>query len=154
MGGRFVGGWAGVRLDRVGEGKEIIRDGWQKWGQGGAGLAHSLYSTLLLEAALQSGDFQEGIDLATAALAKTQKLGERSHEAELHRLRGELVWKLSGDLQKAEADFIEAANIARRQQARSYELRALNSLCQHRLDGETRAHLASPYGWVTEGFWA
>jgi len=150
--GHFLLGWTLVRLDRVGEGTEIIRDAWQKWGQAGAGLAHSLYSTFLLEAALQSGDFQEGIDLATAALAKTQKLGERSHEAELHRLRGELVWKLSGDLQKAEADFIEAANIARRQQARSYELRALNSLCQHRLDGETRAQLASAYGWFTEGF--
>ena len=44
---------------------------------------------------------------------------------------------------KAEADFMEAANIARRQQARSYELRALNSLCQHRQDRETLGQLSS-----------
>jgi predicted ATPase len=150
--GRFLLGWTLTRLDRVQEGTEIIRDAWEKWGQAGAGLAHSLYSTFLLEASLQTGDLKEGIDLATAALAKAQTLAERSHEAELYRLRGELIWKLKGDLKEAEADFIEAANIARRQQSRSYELRALNSLCQHRLDAETRAQLASAYAWFTEGF--
>jgi predicted ATPase len=150
--GRFLLGWSLTRLDRIQEGREIIRDAWEKWGQAGAGLAQSLYSTFLLEAALQTGDFQEGIDLATSALAKAGKLAERSHEAELYRLRGELVWRLSGDRKKAEADFIEAANIARRQQARSYELRALNSLCQHRLDSETRAQLAAAYTWFSEGF--
>lgn len=150
--GRFLLGWTLTRLDRVQEGTEIIRDALEKWGQAGAGLAHSLYSTFLLEASLQTGDLKEGIDLATAALAKAQRLAERSHEAELYRLRGELVWKLTGDLKQAEADFLEAANVARRQQARSYELRALNSLCQHRLDAETRAQLATAYAWFTEGF--
>ena len=90
--------------------------------------------------------------MATSALTNAHKQAERSHEAELYRLRGELTWRLSGDRKKAEADFMEAASVARRQQARSYELRALNSLCQHRLDGETRAQLASAYAWFTEGF--
>jgi serine/threonine protein kinase/tetratricopeptide (TPR) repeat protein len=150
--GRFLLGWSLVRLDRVQEGTEIIRDAWQHWGQAGAGLAHSLYSTFLLEAALESGDLQKGIDLATAALAEARRRSERSHEAEVQRLRGELVFKLSGDLKKAEADFIEAANIARRQQARSYELRALNSICRHRPDADTRAQLAAAYNWFSEGF--
>jgi len=150
--GRFLLGWSLTRLDRTQEGTKTIRDAWKQWGQAGAGLAHSLYTTFLLEAALQTGDLEEGIALATSALTTARKLGERSHEAELCRLRGELVWKLSGDRKKAEADFIEATNVARRQQARSYELRALNSLCQHRLDGETRAQLASAYAWFTEGF--
>jgi tetratricopeptide (TPR) repeat protein len=150
--GRFLLGWSLIRLGHTQEGTEIIRDAWKHWGQAGAGLAHSLYTTFLLEAALQTGDLQEGIDLATAALAESRRRSERSHEAEVQRLRGELVWKLSGDVKKAEADFIEAANIARRQQARSYELRALNSLCRHRLDGETRAQLAAAYNWFSEGF--
>jgi len=150
--GRFLLGWSLIRLGHTQEGTEIIRDAWKHWGQAGAGLAHSLYTTFLLEAALQTGDLQEGIDLATAALAEARRRSERSHEAEVQRLRGELVWKLSGDLKKAEADFIEAANIARRQQARSYELRALNSLCRHRLDAETRAQLAAAYNWFSEGF--
>jgi predicted ATPase len=85
-------------------------------------------------------------------LSRAEKQAEHSHQAELYRLRGELVWQLTGDREKAEMDFMEAANVARRQQARSYELRALNSLCQHRLDGETRALLASAYAWFTEGF--
>ncbi len=150
--GRFLLGWSLTRLDRFQEGTEIIRDAWKRWGRAGAGLAQSLYSTFLLEAALQTGDFEQAIDLATTSLTKARKLAERSHEAELCRLRGELMWKLSGNREKAEEDFIEAVNIARRQQARSYELRALNSLCQHRLDGETRAQLASAYAWFTEGF--
>ena len=158
--GRFLLGWSLTRLDQVREGTEIIRDAWKHWGQAGAGLAHSLYSTFLLEAALDSGDLDEGIRLATAALSETRKLEERSHEAELCRLRGELIWKLSpdlnkdpkGDLQKAEANLMEAVSIARRQQARSYELRALNSLCRHRPDAETRAQLAAAYSWFSEGF--
>ncbi len=150
--GRFLLGWALTRLDRIPEGTEIIRDAWKRWGRAGAGLAQSLYSTFLLEAALQAGDFEPAIDLATTSLTKARTLAERSHEAELCRLRGELLWKLSGNREKAEADFIEAVNIARRQQARSYELRALNSLCQHRQDSETRAQLASAYAWFTEGF--
>jgi predicted ATPase len=93
-------------------------------------------------------------------LSETRRLAERSHEAELCRLRGELIWKLSpdlnkdpkGDLQKAEANLMEAVSIARRQQARSYELRALNSLCRHRPDAETRAQLAAAYSWFSEGF--
>ncbi len=117
--GRFLLGWSLTRLGRTQEGMEIIRDAWKHWGQAGAGLAHSLYTTFLLEAALQSGDLEEGISLATAALDEARRRSERSHEAEVQRLRGELVFKLSGDLKKAEADFIEAANIARRQQARS-----------------------------------
>jgi serine/threonine protein kinase/tetratricopeptide (TPR) repeat protein len=154
--GRFLLGWSLTRLDQIREGTEIIRDAWKHWGQAGAGLAHSLYSTFLLEAALDSGDIEEGIGLATAALSETRRLAERSHEAELCRLRGELVWKLSSDpkkhLKKAEADFMEAVSIARRQQARSYELRALNSLCRHQQDAETRAQLAAAYSWFSEGF--
>jgi predicted ATPase len=154
--GRFLLGWSLTRLDQVREGTEMIRDAWKHWGQAGAGLAHSLYSTFLLEAALDSGDLENGIGLATAALSETRRLAERSHEAELCRLRGELVRKLSPnpkkDLKTAEGDFMEAVSIARRQQARSYELRALNSLCRHRLDAETRAQLATAYSWFSEGF--
>jgi serine/threonine protein kinase/predicted ATPase len=150
--GHFLLGWSLIRLGQTKEGTEMVRDAWKQWSGGGAGVAHSLYATFLLEAALQAGDLEEGIELATAALAEARRRSERSHEAEVQRLRGELVWKLSGDRERAEADFIEAANIARRQQSRSYELRALNSLCQHRRDGETRAQLATAYAWFSEGF--
>jgi len=150
--GRFLLGWALVREGAVQDGMEMIRDAWTRWGQAGAGLAHSLYATFLLEAASQAGNLEEGRDQATAALANARKSAERSHEAELCRLRGELIWKLSGDGERAEADFREAIQVARRQQARSYELRALNSLYQLRQDHEAREQLAAAYSWFSEGF--
>jgi serine/threonine protein kinase/predicted ATPase len=149
--GNFLLGWALVREGSVAEGAEAIRHAWKQWTEAGAGLAHSLYATFLLEAALQSGDFAEGLDLANAALARARELGERSHEAELCRLRGHLVWKISGCAEKGEADFREAVSVARRQQARSYELRALNSLCQCRPDAAACAQLATAYAGFSEG---
>jgi serine/threonine protein kinase/predicted ATPase len=150
--GNFLLGWALVREGSVAEGTGIIRDAWEKWTGAGAGLAHSLYATFLLEAALQSGDFEEGLRLADAALARARELAEHSHEAELCRLRGHLIWKLSGSARKAEADFREAIRVARRQQARSYELRARNSLFQCTQDDAARTQLASAYAGFSEGF--
>ena len=63
---------------------------------------------------------------------------------------------LQGDEAKAEASFCRAIQVARRQQARSWELRATVSLCrlwrqQGRVD-EARQMLSEVYGWFTEGF--
>jgi serine/threonine protein kinase/tetratricopeptide (TPR) repeat protein len=150
--GNFMLGWALIREGSVAEGAEAIRGTWKQWTEAGAGLAHSLYTTFLLEAALQSDDLAEGLNLANGALARARELGEHSHESELCRLRGHLVWKISGSADRAEADFREAVSVARCQQARSYELRALNSLCQCRQDAAARAELATAYAGFSEGF--
>ena len=80
----------------------------------------------------------------------------RFYEAELHRLKGELL--LAADAQMADAEncFREAINTAQRQQAKSWELRATLSLArllmkQRRRD-EARSMLAEIYDWFTEGF--
>jgi predicted ATPase len=84
-----------------------------------------------------------------------EETDERHWEAELYRLKGELLLT-QGDKTEAEASFHKAIEVARHQQARSWELRATVSLCrlwrkQGRVD-EARQMLAEIYGWFTEGF--
>jgi predicted ATPase len=84
-----------------------------------------------------------------------EETDERHWEAELYRLKGELLLT-QGDKTEAEASFHKAIEVARRQQAKSWELRATVSLCrlwrkQGRVD-EARQTLAEIYGWFTEGF--
>ncbi len=79
------------------------------------------------------------------------------YEPELHRLEGELRLRQDpADEQKAEACFQRAVAIARRQQAKSWELRAATSLARlWRNQGkraEARDLLAPVYSWFTEGF--
>jgi predicted ATPase len=78
-------------------------------------------------------------------------------EAELYRLKGELLLTLSRDHQAAaEACYHQALDVARRQQARSLELRAATSLSrlwqQQGKRREACQRLAEIYGWFTEGF--
>ena len=82
---------------------------------------------------------------------------ERFYEAEVHRVQGELVLAQAADQHaQAETCFQHALAIARRQQARSWELRAAMSLArlwqQQGKRAEARALLAPVYGWFTEGF--
>ena len=83
--------------------------------------------------------------------------GARGWNAEIHRLRGELIGRLTyPDPAKAEDSFRTALAIAREQGTRGYELRAATSLARL-LDeqgrrGKARDLLAPVYGWFTEGF--
>ena len=83
--------------------------------------------------------------------------GGRQTEAELHRLHGELLLRQAvPDAPAAEACFQQALDIARRQQAKSWELRATVSLSrlwqQQGKRAAARELLAPVYGWFTEGF--
>jgi predicted ATPase len=91
------------------------------------------------------------------ALALVNAGGERRHEAELYRLQGELLLALSADnTMEAEICFHQALEIARRQRAKSWELRAAMSLSRlwQQQGKRAKAHelLAPIYGWFTEGF--
>ena len=82
---------------------------------------------------------------------------ERWAEAEGHRVKGELLRDLSADnYREAESFFQSAIAIARRQQAKSLELRAAMSLARlwqrQGKRAEARELLAPVYGWFTEGF--
>ena len=83
--------------------------------------------------------------------------GERGYESELYRLKGELLLQQSSDNQaEAEACFHHALDIARSQQAKSFELRTATSLARlwQQQGKRQEAHdlLAPVYNWFTEGF--
>jgi predicted ATPase len=89
------------------------------------------------------------------ALALVERRDERMWEAEINRVKGELLLE-SGGSSEAETCFRHAIDIARRQSAKSLELRATTSLArlldkQGRRD-EARRMLGEIYGWFTEGF--
>jgi predicted ATPase len=91
------------------------------------------------------------------ALTAVHKTGERQHEAEIYRLKGEFLLKQDvPDEQEAESCLHQAVEAARRQQAKSWELRAAMSLARlwQRQGKRAEAHalLAPIYGWFTEGF--
>jgi len=103
----------------------------------------------------------EGLRLVDEALATVEKSGERSWQAEVHRLHGELLLQQAGSdattstaAEVAEVCFRQALAVARDQQARSLELRAamsLGRLC-HRLGQRQRGTevLAPICGWFAD----
>jgi DNA-binding winged helix-turn-helix (wHTH) protein/predicted ATPase len=111
----------------------------------------------LAEVCGQVGQVDEGVCQQAEALALVDTTGERHTEAELYRLHGELLLRQAlPEAQAAEACFQLALDIACRQQAKWWELRAAMSLArlwqQHGKRTEAYALLAPIYGWFTEGF--
>jgi predicted ATPase len=121
------------------------------------GAAVTMPSSLasLAQAYGQVGEIGKALDLLDEALGLVDKNGERCWEAELHRLKGELMLRKE-EQAGAEACFQLALDVARHQRARSWELRAATSLSRlwHRQDrrAKARALLQDIYGWFSEGF--
>jgi len=114
---------------------------------------------MLVEAHKQVGQIAEGLTAVAEALVAVDKSGERMCEAELYRLKGELSLKsrqVRSPESEAEECFLKAIEIARRQSAKSLELRAVMSLSQlwqqQGRKEDARQMLAEIYGWFTEGF--
>jgi predicted ATPase len=100
---------------------------------------------------------EAGLPILAEALAIAHNTGECFYEAELYRLKGELLLQQGiPDAQQAETCFRHAIDIARQQEAKSLELRAAMSLSrlwqQQGKRAEARELLAPIYGWFTEGF--
>jgi predicted ATPase len=97
----------------------------------------------------------EALVLVGEALAAVETSGERIAEAEIYRIKGELLLD-SKRSSEAETCFRHAIDIASRQSAKSLELRAVTSLSRllqkQGKKEEARQMLAEIYGWFTEGF--
>jgi serine/threonine protein kinase/predicted ATPase len=158
-GGAILHGWALAEQGRAAEGIHQIRQGLAGWQATGA-LSHRPYHlALLAESLARDGQVREGLSTLAEALALCTATSERFLEAELHRLRGELL--LAGTevgpstWGPADTCFRQALQVARAQQAKSLELRAVMSLGRlYRPQGqqaEARVLLAETYGWFAEG---
>ena len=121
-----------------------------------ADLGRSRYLALLGEACGAAGQLAEGLSLLAEALAFAEQSGERFYEAEIYRLRGELLLQSEAPQAEVEECFHQAIKVAQRQQAKSPELRAVMSLARlWQRQGkreEARQMLTEIYGWFTEGF--
>ena len=115
------------------------------------------FCTLLAEVCDHLGHTQDGLQALAEAYTLVEQQEERWWEAEVCRLRGVLLLRQPGTPQaEAEAWLRRALDVARRQEAKSLELRAAMSLSrlsqQQGKQAEARALLAPIYGWFTEGF--
>jgi len=171
--GVFERGWALAEQGSGEEGITQIRQGLAAFWATGANLWRSCHLGLLAEAYGRVGQTEEGLAAVAEALDWAHGNGGRYYEAELYRLKGQLtLQKLSiasnqlsvtnpqpltpNPDSEAEACFLKAVEIARRQQAKSLELRATMSLARLwlRQGRQKDAHemLAEIYSWFTEGF--
>jgi predicted ATPase len=105
----------------------------------------------------QNSAFDDAWRCIDEAMTAAEGAKQKIYEAEVHRTAGEIALKVSGPGEaKAQAYFDRALQIARQQQAKSWELRAATSLarlwCDQGKRDEARNLLAPVYGWFTEGF--
>jgi predicted ATPase len=154
--GHIWHGWALAEQGQVEEGIAEMRQGIADYYATGAELAQPQHLSLLVEACGKAGQIEEGLALLAEALAATHRNGERWCEAKLHQLKGELLRMHGKDEAEVEACFRQAIEVACQQQAKSWELRAVMSLCrlwqEQGKREEARQRLAEVYDWFTEGF--
>jgi predicted ATPase len=139
------------------DGAKRVREGFDAYRATGAEFQNTHHLIMLAEALAGAGSLEEALEALADATAQAERSGERYCEAEIHRVRGEVLLAQSTDDQpEAERCFHQALDVARKQEARSLELRAATSLArlwqrQGRPD-DARDLLAPVYDWFTEGF--
>jgi predicted ATPase len=150
-------GWALVMQGRGEEGIAQLGAGLAAYRATGSELERPHWLGLMVEACGNTGRIEEGLHAVAEALELTERTGIVYYEAELYRLEGQLRLRPElADAPAAEMCFRRAIDIARKQQAKSWELRAATSLAGLWRDqgrrAEARDLLAPIYGWFTEGF--
>jgi predicted ATPase len=171
--GTVLQGWALAAQGHGAEGLVQMRQGLAAYRATGAELLRPYFLILLAEGYGHVRQTEEGLSVLAEALALVRKRGVRFYEAALYRLKGEPL--LQSGIQgpelgvftpdarpqslyvQAEACFLQALDVARRQRSKSLELRTaigLSRLWQRQgsRKEEARQLLAEVYGWFTEGF--
>ena len=171
--GTVLQGWALAVQGQGTEGLVRLRQGLAAYRETGAELLRPYFLALLAEVYGNVGQTEAGLSVLDEALVLVQKHGVRFYEAALYCLKGELLLQSGAqDLApevctpdsapqaveaQAEAYFLQALDVARRQQVKSLELRvamSLSRLWQGRRNRRKEAYrlLAEVYNWFTEGF--
>jgi len=155
--GTSLQGWALAMQGQGEAGLAQVRQGITARRATGAALAVPFLCTMLAEVYAHLGHVEDSLQALAEAHALVEQHEERVWEAEVYRLRGVLLLRQTGTPQaEVEACFQQALDVARRQQAKSLELRAAMSLArlwqQQGKRAEAHELLAPIYGWFTEGF--
>jgi predicted ATPase len=151
---RSFQGAALAALGRLDEGIEQLTDSLAVQRAIGAGLVRSAFLAVLSDLLRFAGRVDEALTAVGEGFAHAEQFGEGGYVAELHRAKAELL-RVKGDIAGADASFAAAVDYARRQQARSFELRAATGWAQmlnaSSRCAEARAVLEPIYSWFTEG---
>jgi predicted ATPase len=155
--GSLLRGWTLVHQRQAQEGIEQIHQGLMDYRTTGAEALRPYFLALLAEAHGILGEPETGLTALAEALTLAETTGERWYQSELYRLKGVLLLQQSLDNQaEAEICFHHTLDIARTQQAKSFELRTATSLSklwqQQGKRQEAYDLLAPVYNWFTEGF--
>jgi predicted ATPase/class 3 adenylate cyclase/DNA-binding winged helix-turn-helix (wHTH) protein len=155
--GTYLRGWALAMQGEGAAGLAQLHQGLAHVVATGQELSRPFCLVLLAEAAGQVGQVEEGLRRLAEALTMMEASGRGDLLAEAYRLQGTLLLRQAvPDAVQAEARFQQALALARRQQAKAWELRTALSLCrlwqQQGQRAKARALLAPIYRWFTEGF--
>jgi predicted ATPase len=153
--GAIHGGWVKVKAGAVAEGISLVRSGSSAYRATAAELWMPYVLALMAGACEIAGQVADALTLVDDALDLVGRTGERWFAAELYRHKGQLMLQ-QGHPDAAEGLFRKARDIARKQEAKLWELRAATSHARLRRDQGRRADasglLAPIYAWFTEGF--
>jgi class 3 adenylate cyclase/tetratricopeptide (TPR) repeat protein len=153
----YHSGIAMIRSGQLVKGMALLKRGHAAWEMGGGRLNVPYAKSALAEAMFQVGDVDGALDLIEECITQVERPDweERWHFADILRIKGTLL-SAKGDLQGAENSYVASLDFARRQQAKSWELRAATSWARLMRDqGRIREAydlLVPIYGWFTEGF--
>lgn len=161
----FYRGWTLALQGQMEEGLGQMRESIASLRAAGQIWMVSDFLAFLADIYLGLGRCKEGLDAITEAFALMEETGERHYEAEIYRLKGELVLRderqtgIAQDARpatEAESYFQHALEISRRQEAKALELRAAMSMSRlwQQQGRQQQAHqlLSKVYAWFTEGF--
>ena len=149
-------GAAQLLKDQPDEALPILLKGLSAFRDTGARLRVPCYLAILADACTKAQRFEDAHKALDEALSIVEQNDERFHEAELHRLKGELYLAESDNQSAAEECFHRSIETARRQQSKAWELRSTTSLARlwqrQGCHDDARGSLATVYGAYTEGF--
>jgi tetratricopeptide (TPR) repeat protein len=136
--GTFCSGWACWQTGQRAEGLAAMREAWALVGPPSP--FSPLFCGLLAAAEADAGDIEAGLVRLEDQIREIEQYGQRWFEAELHRLRGKLLARRGTANAAAEAAFLRSLEIAHRQTARTFELRAALELAKlYRSTGRAEA---------------
>jgi tetratricopeptide (TPR) repeat protein len=149
-------GWARAEQEDSIEGINEMHRGFELFRATGAEITLASHLCRLAEAYQKARKPQEGLKVLANDPAWGEGREERCWEADLYRIKGELLRDTGADAAEVEAFFQKGIEIARHQKAKSLELRAVMSLSRlwrrQEKRAEARQILGEIYGWFTEGF--
>jgi predicted ATPase len=144
-----------ARLGSLTEGIDLARKSIAAWQAVGAAITLPFGLTAFAESLLADGQVNEALDVTDQALYWSDKNGEHQSDSYVHYCRGD-IFRVTGELESARAEYQKAIEVARQQDAKCFELKGAMTMARLWRDqgkrDEARDLLAPVYGWFTEGF--